>query len=99
MQDADILVFKFLTEFRPNSNLWIGPCEHTGEDDYGVWAHMVLDGIADATEYEPLDINERVVRKDFSWTITDAFVPTTEGELDQDIIDEVFIDFYEPDQG
>lgn len=94
MQDADILMFKFLTEFRPNANLWIGPCDKAGDNAYGVWAHMILEGIADATEYEPLDIGERVVRKDFSWTITDAFVPTTESEIDTDIIEEVFTDLY-----
>ena len=94
MQDADILVFKFLTEFKPNANVWIGPCDKAGDNDYGVWAHMTLDGIADATEYEPLDIGERVIRKDFSWTITDAFVPTTEGEIDTGIIEEVYSDVY-----
>jgi len=95
MQDADILVYKFLTEFRPNANLWIGPCAEVGNDEKGVYAHMVLEGIADSTEYEPLDIGERVVRKDFSWKITDAFVPTTEGVLDQSIIEEVYADYYE----
>lgn len=94
MQDADILMFKFLTEFKPNANVWIGPCDKAGDNDYGVWAPMILDGVADATEYEPLDIGERVVRKDFSWTIQDAFVPTTESEIDSDIVDEVFTDLY-----
>lgn len=94
MQDADILMFKFMTEFKPNANVWIGPCDKAGESNYGVWAHMILDGIADATEYEPLDIGERVVRKDFSWTITDAFVPTTETEFDTNIIEEVYTDLY-----
>jgi hypothetical protein len=94
MQDADILVYKFLTEFRPNAYLWIGPCAETGNDEKGVWAHMVLEGIADTTEYEPLDISERVVKKDFSWKITDAFVPTTEGILSEDIVKEVYTDLY-----
>jgi hypothetical protein len=94
MQDADILMFKFLTEFKPNANVWIGPCDKAGDNNYGVWAPMILDGIVDATEYEPLDIGERVVRKDFSWTIQDAFVPTTEAELDTNIVEEVFTDLY-----
>lgn len=92
MQDADMLVFRFLSEFKPNSYLWVGPCDKAGDDNYGVWAHMTLDGVADATEYEPLDIGERVVRRDFSWTITDAFVPTTEPVFDSNIIEEVYTD-------
>lgn len=94
LQDADILMFKFLTEFKPNANVWIGPCDKAGNNDFGVWAPMILEGVADATEYEPLDIGERVVRKDFSWTIQDAFVPTTEAEIDTSIIEEVFTDLY-----
>ena len=37
-----------------------------------------------------------MVRKDISWTITDAFVPTTEGTLDSNIVKNVYTDFYEP---
>jgi len=94
MQDADILMFKFMTEFKPNANVWIGVCDKAGQPEHGVWAHMILEGIADATEYEPLDIGERVIRKDFSWTVTDAFVPTTEAELDISIIEQVYTDLY-----
>jgi hypothetical protein len=94
MQDADILVYKFLTEFRPNAYLWIGPCSEAGDNTKGVWAHMVLEGIADATDYEPMDIGERVVRKDFSWKITDAFVPTSEGVLTDDIVEQIYTDYY-----
>jgi hypothetical protein len=55
---------------------------------------MVLEGIADATDYEPMDIGERVVRKDFSWKITDAFVPTSEGVLTDDIVEQIYTDYY-----
>lgn len=94
MQDADILSFKLLTEFRPNANVWIGPCDKIGDNNYGVWAHMIFESMADATEYEPMDIGERVIRKDFNWKITDAFVPTTEPELDTSIVEEVFTGLY-----
>ncbi len=97
MQDADILMFKFLTEFKPNANVWIGPCDKAGEPNWGVWAPMILDGVADASEYEPLDIGERVIRKDFSWTIQDTFVPTTESIFDSSIVEEVYADVYAGD--
>lgn len=98
MQDMDILTYKFSTEFRPNCYLWIGPEDRVNDTDVGLWAHMVLDSITDGTEYEPGDIGERVVRKDFSWTITEAYVPTTEGHIDERVIQEVYTDILDNEE-
>jgi len=92
MQDMDILTYRLATEFRPNCYLWIGPEDKVNNGDYGLWAHMFLDSVTDGTEYEPGDIGERVVRKDFSWTITEAYVPTTEANIDDRVIQEVYTD-------
>lgn len=95
MQDADMLIFNFLTEFRPQCHLWIGPDDSVGDGSKGVWAQMTIEGgVTDSTEYEPGDIGERVIRKDFTWTITDAYVPTMEAVIDDRIIKEVYIDLY-----
>jgi len=91
MQDCDILVFRFMTEFRPQSHLWIGDKGDAGDRTKGLYAHMVLDSVTDATEYEPGDIGERVVRKDFSWKITEAYVPTIPYQIDEKIIRDVYI--------
>jgi hypothetical protein len=95
MQDMDILVYRFMTEFRPQHHLWIGQPGTEGDGTKGVWAHMILDGVTDATEYEPGDIGERVVRKDFSWTVTEAYVPTVAAQIDDNIIEEVYADINE----
>jgi hypothetical protein len=55
---------------------------------------MLLDSVADATEYEPGDIGERVVRKDLTWRITEAYVPLMESAIDEDIIRDVYGDIY-----
>lgn len=94
MQDMDILTFKIVTEFRPQANLWIGPPGTEGDRTKGLYANMLLDAVVDATEYEPGDIGERVVRKDFSWKITEAYVPTVEAAIDEKIIKEIFSDYY-----
>jgi hypothetical protein len=94
MQDADILLFKFASEFRPQCYLWIGPDNAVNDTDQGLWAHMLLDSVADATEYEPGDIGERVVRKDLTWRITEAYVPLMESAIDEDIIRDVYGDIY-----
>jgi hypothetical protein len=95
MQDMDILTFKIVTEFRPNANLWIGLPGTIGDRTKGVYANMLLDSVVDATEYEPGDIGERVVRKDFSWKITEAYVPTEDAVIDDNIVKEVFFDYPE----
>lgn len=92
MQDMDILTYKLSSEFRPNCYLWIGPEDKVDDGTAGLWAHMVLDSVTDGTEYEPGDIGERVVRKDFSWTVTEAYVPTSEPVIDERIIREVYTD-------
>ena len=94
VQDMDILTWKIVTEFKPQANLWIGPPETVGNRNEGVYAQMLLDSVTDATEYEPGDIGERVVRKDFAWKITEAYVPTSITVLDENIIKDVFIDTY-----
>ena len=96
MQDMDILTFKIVTEFKPQANLWIGTPGTEGDRTKGLYANMLLDSVIDATEYEPGDIGERVVRKDFSWKITEAYVPTVESAIDANIIREVFADYYAP---
>ena len=95
MQDCDILVFRFLTEFRPQSNLWIGDKGDEGNREKGLYAHMILESLSDATEYEPGDIAERVVRKDFNWKITHAFVPTTPYKVDEKIIKDIYFSINE----
>jgi hypothetical protein len=97
MQDMDILTFKIVTEFKPNANLWIGPPGSVGDRTLGVYANMLLESVVDATEYEPGDIGERVVRKDFSWKITEAYVPTTDAIIDSDIVNEIYFDYPEED--
>jgi hypothetical protein len=92
MQDMDILTFKFVTEFKPNFVLWCGPPGTDGDSTKGLNAHMLLESVVDATEYEPMDIGERVVRKDFNWKITEAYVPTIESVLADNIVKEVFTD-------
>lgn len=99
MQDMDILLFKIATEFRPQCNLWLGPSDAVNDGSQGLWAHMLLDSVTDGTEYEPMDIGERVVRKDFSFRITEAYVPTTEPVIDNDIIREVYGDIYSTPEG
>ena len=94
MQDSDILLFRFMSEFRPQCYLWIGPDNAVNDTDQGLWAHMLLDSVTDGTEYEPGDIGERVVRKDLSWRITEAYVPTMESSISEDIIREVYGDIY-----
>jgi hypothetical protein len=95
MQDADLLIFKFMSEFRPQCNLWIGDegdknTDGTMDRTKGLYAHMVLESVTDATEYEPGDIGERVVRKDMSWKITEAYVPTIPYKVDDKIIKDVY---------
>lgn len=92
MQDADILTFRFLKEFKPNCYLWIGPDNAVNDTTKGLWAHMELESVTDATEYEPGDISERVIRKDFNWKISEAYIPTSEYKLDDNIIKEVYGD-------
>lgn len=93
MQDMDILTFKIVSEFKPNFNLWCGPPGTETDRTKGLYANMLLDSVVDSTEYEPMDIGERVVRKDFNWKITEAYVPTVEGEIDGDIVKEIFVDY------
>lgn len=95
MQDADILMFKFLTEFKPQCYLWVGDQEHVGDLDYGVYACMTLEGVTDGTEYEPGDMAERVVRKDFTWKIDNAYVPTTGYTVSDEIVQYVYTDVYD----
>lgn len=94
MQDMDILLFKVATEFRPQAHLWIGPSDAVNDGTKGIWAHVILDSVTDGTEYEPMDIGERVVRKDFTFRITEAYAPTTEPVIDEGIIKEVYGDIY-----
>lgn len=96
MQDMDILTFRFASEFRPQCYLWIGPEDAVNDGTKGLWAHMELDSINDATEYEPGDIGERVVRKDFTWRITEAYAPTVEAKIDDNVIQEVYSDILSP---
>ncbi len=93
-QDMDILTYKIVSEFKPQANLWIGPPNTVGNRNEGVYANMELESVSDATEYEPGDINERVNRKDFSWKITEAYVPMSNTVIDPAIIKEVFTDYY-----
>ena len=99
-QDADILLYKFATEFRPQCHLWIGDEDHQGEGQYGKWANLILDGITDASDYEPGDIGERVIRKDLSWRITEAYLPLIESGSSEDIVLDFAKDLYyhEPPQ-
>lgn len=90
MQDADILAFRFMTEFRPQCHLWIGDTGDAGNREKGLYAHMVLEDVTDASEYEPGDIGERIIRKDFSWKITEAYVPTIPYEIDEKIIKDIY---------
>jgi hypothetical protein len=98
MQDMDILTFKLLSEFRPQCYLWIGPEDKVNDGTAGLWAHLQLESVTDGTEYEPGDIGERVVRKDFTWTVTEAYVPTVETEIDENIIREVYTDILGPEE-
>ena len=93
-QDADILLYKFATEFRPQCHLWIGDDDHINDWQYGKWAHLVLEGITDASDYEPGDISERVIRKDLSWKITEAYLPTIESESSENVVLDFAKDLY-----
>lgn len=92
MQDVDILAFKIASEFKPMMNLWCGDPLYVGVDGKGLYAQVLLESVVDATDYEPMDIGERVVRKDFNWKILEAYVPTAESKIDGAIIDEIFTD-------
>jgi hypothetical protein len=96
MQDADILVFKFATEFKPQCHIWIGDKNYINVGEKGRWAQLVLDGITDGTEYEPGDIAERVVRKDLSFRVTEAYVPTLEPDYSNDVAQQMITDLYLP---
>jgi hypothetical protein len=94
MQDADILMFKFASEFKPQCYLWIGDQTAIGDGTKGLYAHMLLDSITDGSEYEPGDIAERVIRKDLNWRVTEAYVPTLEVDVNDQIIEEFKNELY-----
>ena len=93
-QDADILLYKFATEFRPQCHLWVGDEDNIDDGHYGKWAHLVLEGVADASDYEPGDISERVIRKDLSWRITEAYLPTIDSESSENVVLDFAKDLY-----
>jgi hypothetical protein len=83
MQEMDILQYQLITEFNPQKFFWIGEpvfgMDYAGDredrEHKGQWAHATLNAVADVSELEPGDAQNRALRYDINFTITNAFLP------------------------
>ena len=90
-QDCDMLLYRLLTDFKPQCNLWIGEKHNQGDYTKGVYAHMNLVGVSDSSDWEPADINERVERKDINFVVDEAYVPYLEHKVEDHIVEDLYL--------
>lgn len=82
-QEMDILLYQIMSEFRPEKFFWIGDPnfgmqydkDRMDREHKGQWAHALLESISDASELEPGDAADRVLRQEITFYIESAYTP------------------------
>lgn len=98
-QDMDVLNYQVVSEFNPEKFFWIGDDEYGfdyNEDredrtHKGQWAHSLIDVISDVSDLEPGDGTDKLLRNEFGFMITNAYLPQP-FEDDQSMIEQVDIE-------
>jgi hypothetical protein len=83
LQEMDILQYQLVTEFNPQKFFWIGESNYgmnyggdrENREHRGQWAHATLSAMSDVSELEPGDAQNRALRYEVNFTITNAFLP------------------------
>lgn len=82
-QELDILNYQIATEFVPDRWWWVGDNQYGFDYDgpredrehKGQWAHGMLEAITDASDYDTGDIEDRSLRSEIIFSITNAYLP------------------------
>ena len=82
-QEMDILLYQIMSEFNPQKFFWIGDPNYgmnydkdrMDREHKGQWAHALLDSINDASDLEPGDAADRVLRQEITFYIESAYAP------------------------
>lgn len=104
-QEMALLEYQIASEFKPAKFFWIGESEYGLDFDgcrmdrqhHGQWGHALLEAIADASDLEPGDAMGRSLRTEFSFAITNAYIPLPYDDQ-QSIIEQVDIEDYITDR-
>lgn len=95
-QEMALLQYQVASEFVPAKFFWIGEDEYGFDFDgcrmdrqhHGQWAHGLLEAISDASDLEPGDAMARTLRTEFSFAVTNAYIPLP-FDSDQSIIERI----------
>jgi hypothetical protein len=95
-QELAILQYQIASEFDPEKFFWIGENEYgfdyeqcrLDRQGHGQWAHSLMEAIADVSDLEPGDANERTLRTEISFAITNAYIPLPY-DTNQPIIEQI----------
>jgi len=79
-QELDMMQYQILSEFAPQKWLWIPGAiydekESRGKEHQGQWAHCLMDTAQDVSDLEPGDAQERTLRFEIGFTVTNAYIP------------------------
>lgn len=99
-QERDILEYQIVSQFTPQKFFWIGDKEYDinytdnlennryDREFHGQWAHSLIEARADLSDLEPGTAQERTLRSEITFAITNAYLPMP-FDADQSIISEI----------